>query len=103
MRKSEKHTSSAPKRRRRTAVPSGQASHFEDEVRQCAGELNRIMPFLLADYSAAAVAASLAIHAVRALARCVRTGEVSRQQAGALIERMKKLKLGKRTIVPRLQ
>jgi hypothetical protein len=57
------------------------------------GELHRIMPFLLADYSAAALAAALAIHAVRALANCVRAGEITHEHARALIERMADLKL----------
>jgi hypothetical protein len=76
-------------------VRRSQGTDFQIEVKECAGELNRIMPFLLADYCDAAVAAALAIHAVRALARCVRKGDVTHDQARALIERMEKLKLGK--------
>ena len=80
--------------RKRARAPSGASEvAFHREVGQCVRELHRITPFLLADYSAPAVAASLAIHAVRALAGCVRTGEISQAHARALIERMAKLKL----------
>jgi len=50
-------------------------------------------PLLLADFSAAALAAALAIHAVRSLAHCVREGTMTPEQARALIQRMVDLKL----------
>jgi len=89
------------KRRRQSSTEGRRGSHragakdvsFENEVGQCVRDLHRITPFLLADYSPAAVAASLAIHAVRALAGCVQTGEITREHARALIERMARLKL----------
>ena len=91
----------SPKRRRQSSRKSWRRSHradrsdaaFQSEVGECVRELHRIMPFLLADYSPTAVAASLAIHAVRSLAGCVQTGEITRDSARALIERMARLKL----------
>jgi hypothetical protein len=80
-----------PRRKRRGRNP--RIKDFEAEVGQCVGELHRIMPSLLADYSAAALAAALTIHAPRALASCVRQGEITHEQARELIERMADLKL----------
>ena len=50
-------------------------------------------PMLLADFSAAALAAALAMNAVRALAQCVREGTMTLEEARGLIERMTELKL----------
>ncbi len=61
---------------------------FESEVRECARELALMRPMLLADFSAAALAAALAISAVRALAQCVREGTMSLDEARGLIECM---------------
>jgi len=66
---------------------------FEIEVQSCARELALMRPLLLADFSAAALAAALAIHAVRSLAHCVREGTMTPEQARALIQRMVDLKL----------
>lgn len=66
---------------------------FESEVRECARELALMRPMLLADFSAAALAAALAIHAVRSLAQCVREGTMTLDEARALLERMMDLKL----------
>ena len=86
-------------RRRRTSRrrTSGKIS-FEREVQGCARELALIRPLLLADYSAAAVAAALAIHAVRSLADCVRAGTITHRHARSLIQCMAELKMGLRDL-----
>jgi len=66
---------------------------FEIEVRECARELALIHPLLLEHFWAAALAAALAIQAVRALAQCVREGTMTSAQARELIEHMVELKL----------
>ena len=89
--KRQKRKSAASRRGPRASKPAEDS--FQAEVAQCVRELHRIMPFLLADYAEAAVAASLAIHAVRSLSVCVRSGQISAHHARALIERMAQLKL----------
>ena len=89
------NASRSPSGRRRRKSPrrtSGKIS-FEREVQGCAREIALIRPLLLADYSAAAVAAALAIHAVRALTERVRAGDITRKHARGLIERMARLQV----------
>lgn len=50
-------------------------------------------PILLADFSAAALAAALTVHAVRSLAYCVKDGTMTLAEARGLIQRMVDLKL----------
>ena len=85
----------AAARGRRAGAPQlhSPRNAFEIEVRECARELALMRPMLLADFSASALAAALAIHAVRSLAQCVRERTMSLDEARGLIERMMDLKL----------
>ena len=64
-------------------------------------ELHRMMPLLLADFSGLALASSLGIHAVNALARCVERGDITYQHARDLIKQMAELSLTRADLVSR--
>ena len=83
-------------RRSKGAVDRGTRSLstiFPREVGRCAGELHRTILLLCVRFSAPALATALAIHAVRALSRCVEREEITAEHARALIERMAELRL----------
>jgi len=82
-------------RRKRThgRRPRRARDAFEVEVQHCARALALMRPRLLAQYSAAALAAALVIQAVRALAQCVCDGTLPLEEARGLIARMAELKL----------